>query len=105
MICNSNISIDNGSHFTIKGKRFKGTQGLWDLLTRKNVNTGVITEYDLKKYRMILEMTNANLERYESGGNIQTSRGSKFRYVIAKVFPQTRRRGVEAALRQKLETY
>ena len=60
----------------------------------------MITEEDLKKYKRILEMTNTHLDGYESRGNIQTSNRSKFRDVIAKLFPQTRRRGGEAALHQ-----
>ena len=52
MIGNSTISIDDTSNFTIKGKRLKGTQVLWELLTRRNVNTGVITEDELKKYKI-----------------------------------------------------
>ena len=33
---------------TIGGTRLGGTRGLWELLTRKNVNSDVITNSDLK---------------------------------------------------------
>ena len=35
-------------------------------------------------------MTNANLEGYKAGDNIQTSRGIKFKNVIAKLFPEAK---------------
>ena len=44
------ISVGRESNLTIKGKHYKGTRGLWELLARKDVNSDVITESDLKKY-------------------------------------------------------
>ena len=67
--------------------------GLWELLTRKNVNSDVITKSDLKEYKCILELTNAHLAGYETGGDIQISREVKYVKVISNLFPPTRRRG------------
>jgi len=39
MIGDSPVSINTDDRFTIKGTAFGGTEGLWELLTRKNVNT------------------------------------------------------------------
>ena len=58
--------------------RFKGTRGLWELLTRKNVNSDVITKSDLNAYKRIVVWTNANLEGYEPGGDIQVSLRVKY---------------------------
>ena len=69
-----------------RGTRFKGTRGLWELLTRKNVNIDVITKSDLKAFKRILELTNAHLVGYEPGGDIQVSRGIKYAKIIAKLF-------------------
>ena len=68
MIGNSTISNDNASNFAIMGKRYKGTLLLREISTRKNVNTSVITQVDIKKDK-ILEITNAHLEGYESNGS------------------------------------
>ena len=76
----------------IRGKRFRGTKGLWELLTHKNVIRDVITNSDLKRYKNILEMTNAHLMGYKSGGDVQISRESKFTKVISKLFSKSRRR-------------
>jgi len=40
--------IDTRDNFTIRGTVFKGTEGLWELLTRKNLNSEVINMTDLK---------------------------------------------------------
>ena len=87
------------SNLIIKGKQFKGTEDLWTLLTLKNVNYDAIDKGELRKYKNILEMTNAQLKGYKSGGDIQTSRGIKFKNVIAKLFPKAK-----VALQQKWTT-
>ena len=99
-IGNSNVTVDNMSNITLKGKQFKGTEDLWKLLTRKNIDYDSIDKNELQKYKTILEMTNAHLEGYKAGSNIQTSRGIKFRNVIAKLFPEAK-----VATRQKWVTY
>ena len=89
-IGNSTVIIDNMSNLSIKGKQFQGTEDLWKLLTHKNVNYNSIDKNGLQKYKTDLEMTNAHLEGYKEGGNIQRSRGIKFRNVIAKLFPEAK---------------
>ena len=98
-IGNSNVTVDYISNITISGKQFKGTEDLWTLLTRKTQIT-TIDKNELQKYKTILEMTNAHLEGYKAWNNIQTSRGIKFRNVIAKLFPEAK-----VATRQKWVTY
>jgi hypothetical protein len=104
-IGNSGVTVDTNSDLYIKGKHFKGTRGLWELLTRKKVNKKLVSEDDLKQYKSILNLTSAHLEGYEPHAPIHVSRGIKFRDVIARLFPQTRQRGVEASLRKEWEKY
>ena len=99
-ICNSDVIADVKGD--IRGKRFRSTKGLFELLTRKNINRDAITNSHLKRYKHILEMTNAHLVGYEPGGDIQISRGSKFTKVIFKSCPQSR---CCAALRQRWVQY
>jgi hypothetical protein len=61
-IGNSNVTVDNMSNITIKGKQFKGTKDLWKLLTRKIVNYNSIDKNEPQNYKNILEITNAHLE-------------------------------------------
>jgi hypothetical protein len=102
---NSDVTVDTNSDLYIKDKHFKGTRGLWELLTRKVVDNRLISEDDLKQYRNILDLTSAHLEGYEPGALIHISRGAKFRTIIAKLFPHTRRRGIIPALRKEWEKY
>ena len=99
-IGNATVTIDNMSNLIVKGKQFKGTDDLWNLLTRNNVNYDAIDKNELQKYKTILEMTNAHLKEYRSGGDIQTSRSIKFKNVIAKLFPEAK-----AAIQQAWVTY
>ena len=99
-IGNATVTIDNMSNLIVRGKQFKGTEDLWTILTRNDVNYDEIDKNELRKYKTILEMTNAHLEGYRSGGDIQTSRSIKFKNVIAKLFPEAK-----AAIHQKWTSY
>jgi hypothetical protein len=101
----STVLVDTDSDITIQGKEFRGTRGLWELLTRKTVDRRKITTDDLKKYKKILELTYAHLTDYRPGADIQITRGSKYRDVIAPLFPHIRRRGIETALRRRWAKY
>ena len=103
MIGDSTLSVDDTSDISIKGGHFKDTRGIFELLTHKNVNRAVETTDYLKIYKAILQLTNAHLQGYEPGCDVQTSRGPKFKDVISKLFPQTRLpRGVEVSLQHSL---
>jgi len=49
----------------------------------KKVNTEIVTKDDLKTYKKILTMTNANLTQYLPDSNINITRGKIFRDIIA----------------------
>ena len=102
MIGNSDVIAEEKGDITIGGYRFRSTNGLWELLVRKNVYSDVITNSDLKRYKDILDWNNARLVGYEPGGDIQISQKSKYTKVISKLFRQIRRR---AALRQRWVPY
>ena len=91
MVGDSVIRVNRESNLTIKGKHNNGTRGLWELLARKDVNSDLITESDLKRYKTILEASSAHLEGFEQGNDILIVRGPKFSKVISRFFPQTKR--------------
>jgi len=97
-IGDSTVSVDSLGDITIKGKQYRGTEGLWELLTRNKVERDKIMPADYKKYKSILERTNAHKQQYGPGGNIQVSPGAQYLNVIRKkLFGDTRqRRGVES---------
>jgi len=51
---------------------------MWELLTRKKVNTEFITKDYLKTYKKILMMANAHLTGYHPDGNFNITSGKKF---------------------------
>jgi len=63
MISDSPVFVDPDDNITIKGTAFRGTEGLWELLTHKNVNTQLIGLEDLKTYKKVLILTNAIFEQ------------------------------------------
>ena len=101
MIGDSPVFIDPDANLTIKGTVLRGTESLWDLVTRKNVNTQLIGKQKLKTHKKELILTNANLNRYKAGDYINVTRGKKFREVIAPLFAKPKGRCVESPLRRK----
>jgi len=51
MIGDSPIVVDTDGDITINERVFKGLKGLWELLTRKKVNTEFNTKENLKTYK------------------------------------------------------
>jgi len=82
-IDDSLVLVDQDGDITIKENEFRGSKGLWELLTRKNVNNEHVTSDDLRKYKKILLLTNGHLEGYHPAGAINVGRGKKFREIIA----------------------
>ena len=105
MIGYSPVLDDPSGDIAIKDRVFKGSKGLWELLTRKNVNTEVITKDELKSYKKIQTMTNAHLTQYQPHGKINITRGKKFRHIIAPLFAKLKEREVESSLGRKWTKY
>jgi hypothetical protein len=104
-IGNSVIEIDEHSNVILHGRTYTGTKVLFELLTRKKVNHSLISTQDLKNYKRILQVSSGHLENNDPSGVIKTTRCTKFREIIPKLFPGTRRRGVETALRHTWVRY
>ena len=86
MIGDFQVSVDRDSDITIKGKRFRGTPGLWELLTRRKIQRDKLTSDDLRAYKKILLLTNGHLTGYVPDGNIHISSGTKFRDIRSNLF-------------------
>jgi hypothetical protein len=98
----SEIEIDNHSNIVIGNKKFKGTKGLFELLTHNNIQRSGITSHDLKAYNQILELTSSHREHNDPTSVIKIGRSRKYRDGIAQLFPaDTRRRGIESAFAKK----
>jgi len=53
------VIIDNDSNLLVDGKRYKGTRGLWELIVKKEPETGVYDCDDVKNYKKIIKRTGA----------------------------------------------
>ena len=104
-ICDSPVLVDQDGDIKIKENEFRGSEGLWELLTRKNVNKEQVTSDDLRKYKKILLLTNAHLEGYDPAGAINVGRGKKFRKIIVPLFAMLKSRGVESGVRRSWKNY
>ena len=105
-IGNSVVTIDPDSNVVIQGVTYRGTKGLFELLTRKRVDRSFVTDRDMNSYRAILEATHGHLEGNDPAGGIKTTRGVKYKDIISKLFPTGRvtRRGSESTSKQKWAT-
>ena len=99
-IGDSVVLVDQGGDITIKETEFRSSEGLWELLTRKRMNKEHVTSDDLRTYKKILLMTNAQLEGYQPGGGINVSGGKKFDEIIAPLFTKPKGRRVKSGLRR-----
>jgi len=82
---------------TFKENEFRGSEGLWELLTLKNVNKEHVTSDDLRKYKKILLLTNVLLEGFHPRGFI-VGRGKKIPRNYRPLFARPKGRGVESGL-------
>jgi len=92
--------IDPDDIITIKRVAFRGTQWLWEVSTRRILNTEVVNKAELKTYKKILIMANDRLNIYQPVDNINITRRNKFIFAIATLFAKPNGRGVESALRR-----
>jgi hypothetical protein len=65
-IGDADVEIDHDSNVIVHGKSYKGTRGLFELLTRKKVDQTFITEKDLQSYKEILQTTHGQVSLSQS---------------------------------------
>jgi hypothetical protein len=87
MTGDSQLSVEENGDVTVLGVTNEGTEGLWELLTKININRSLVTTEDMRSYKHILESTNGHLSDNDSSGHIKTFRGPKYRDVLSKLFP------------------
>lgn len=76
--------------FTIKGRTFKGTRGLYELLFMKDPHN--YTLEDSKHYKKILELTNVHKTGFSSTGKLRSSKNPKYTSIIKPTIDRNRLR-------------
>lgn len=74
-----------GPDIIIKGKIYKGTPGLYELIFINKPNSGSATKEDLENFRDIVLITNAHKRNFKSNEQIAGNRGEKYKFVIKPI--------------------
>lgn len=77
------VEID-ANDVIIGNKTYKGTKGLWELLTLKRPTNH--TQSDLETYKEILVLTNAHLKNYKPGAPLSSNKHTKYTDIIKPMF-------------------
>lgn len=85
--------MDENDDFHIKGIRYKGTRGLYELLFMRLPEEEVYNDNDLVAYKPILLATNGHKQRYLPGSQINSNRSLKYKEIISRLFKKHAGRG------------
>ncbi|XP_065664652.1 uncharacterized protein LOC136086287 [Hydra vulgaris] len=80
------ITINNDD-ITVDGKKYEGTPGLWELVTKFKPDKEVYSTEDLKNYREILIKTDALIT---DKGKVRSSRSEKYNELISPIWKDIR---------------
>lgn len=83
MIGNKRIDLDKNDDIYIDGKRYAGTQGLYELIFMKLPNDRIYTNSDLQNYKSVLLATSAHKRDYNERNQVKSNKGYKYTNVIA----------------------
>ena len=86
MIGDSSVMVDEVDDVTESGVIYEGTEGLWELLTKKKVDHSLIMPADMNACKRIFESTEGHLRDNASLNNYKTTRGPKYRNAISRLF-------------------
>ena len=73
-------------HVFVDGRKYKATQGLWELLTKSKPDKYADTIQDRQAYKQILLQSNANRVNYSPTGKIKANKGLKYTRFISQLF-------------------
>jgi len=77
-------------HVFIDGRKYKATQGTWELLTEANPDRNSVTMQDKQIYKQILIQSNAHRFIYSPSRKIKASKSLKYRRFISPLFSNKR---------------
>jgi hypothetical protein len=64
----------NNRHVFVDGRKYKATQGLWELLTEANPDRNSVTMQDRQTYKQIIIQSNAHRVSYSPSSKIKASK-------------------------------
>lgn len=90
MVGDSGLAVDDKDNLLIKGKKFKGTPGLFELIFERI--PGKFTSRDLNTFKLICKLTNTHRSKYSHSSPLHRNKSVKYKNVIAKLFPPKNRK-------------
>ncbi|KAK5641057.1 hypothetical protein RI129_009604 [Pyrocoelia pectoralis] len=84
MMGNTLVDIE-GEDMIINGVRYKGTEGLYDLIIMNEPDRRLFTQQDEENYRKILNATNVARRSYEAGEQLRGSKSKKYTQIIKRL--------------------
>jgi hypothetical protein len=88
LLGNTNVEIADDNIY-VKGKEYKGTPGLFELLFLTSPGKSLITTKDLEIYKQLLLATSAHKQSYDPERQINSNKGVKYVSVIKPLFTKT----------------
>jgi len=70
----------------VDGRKYKATQGLWELLTKSKPDKNAVTFQDKQTHKQILLQSNAHRVNYSPTGKIEVNKGVKYARFISQLF-------------------
>ena len=80
----------NNKHVFVDGKRYKATEGLWELLSKSKPDKNLVTLHDRQAYKRILLQSNAHRVNYSPSGKIKVNKGIKYTRFISQLFSDSK---------------
>ncbi|KAK5648770.1 hypothetical protein RI129_003662 [Pyrocoelia pectoralis] len=99
-----NTPVDiQGDDLIINGVRYKGTEGLYELIIMNEPDPHLITEQDEANYRQIVIGTNAARRSYNPGEQLRGTRSRKYTQIIKPLLVAASGRGLFKELGRPVE--
>ncbi|XP_011858847.1 PREDICTED: uncharacterized protein LOC105556369 [Vollenhovia emeryi] len=90
MIGNKRIDLDKNDDIIVDGKKYTGTQGLYELIFKKFPEEDSYTKSDKRNYKSILLATNAHRRDHNMHNPVNSNKGHKYRNIIAPLLKGVR---------------
>ena len=84
----------NDKYIYVDSKKYKATQGLWELLTKSRPDKDMVTLQDRQTYKQILTQSNAHRVNYSPTGRIRANKGIRYTQFISRLFKNTPERQI-----------
>ena len=82
MVGESPMTVEENFDVNVRGVTYEGSNGLWEFLTKTNIDRSLVTPHDVRSYKRVLHSMSEHLSEIKRVGLIKTIRCSMYRDVI-----------------------